>query len=341
MLLLCGLTSCGIPENRKQDKPLDANLLFAIVQDGKFGFINRTGELVIEPKFRADKFKRQMFSPVIGMAEFEELVGSPNWYGEPFSRSEFPIIPEYIFPRFSEGLAPVMVDDKTGFIDKTGKLVIEAKFESALSFSEGLATVVVGGKAGFINKSGQMVIEPQFPQAFSFNEGLARVLVDLEWCYINKAGNIVITQPITSPAPPPKFSEGLSPVKIGDKIGFMDTKGKTVIEPQFESACFFSEGLAAVEVDNKWGYIDKSGRMVIQPKFDEACEFSDGFAVAYLSDEYSMDDQGGYINKKGKMVIKPQFNGAGYFRDGLARVRVGDKWGYIDKTGKYIWEPTE
>jgi len=47
---------------------------------------------------------------------------------------------------------------KTGFIDKTGKFVIEPKFDNAGPFSEGLAraTITEGGeeKSGFIDHSG-------------------------------------------------------------------------------------------------------------------------------------------------------------------------------------------
>jgi len=49
-------------------------------------------------------------------------------------------------------------------------------------------------------------------------------------------------------------------------------------------------------------------------------------------------------------VINPQFDDVdtyhaddyvGVFRGGLAPVQLGDAWGYIDKTGKYVWNPTE
>ena len=42
------------------------------------------------------------------------------------------------------------------------------------------------------------------------------------------------------------FSEGLVMVRVGGKDGYMDTTGKMIIEPQFESAGSFSEGLASV-----------------------------------------------------------------------------------------------
>jgi hypothetical protein len=41
-----------------------------------------------------------------------------------------------------------------GFIDKTGALVIPPQFESTMRFKEGLAPVVIDDKCGFINKNG-------------------------------------------------------------------------------------------------------------------------------------------------------------------------------------------
>ena len=52
---------------------------------------------------------------------------------------------------FSEGLAAVFDRHKGwGFIDKTGAVVIQPRFEGSLGFRDGLAPVVLAGKWGFI-----------------------------------------------------------------------------------------------------------------------------------------------------------------------------------------------
>jgi hypothetical protein len=38
-------------------------------------------------------------------------------------------------------------------------------------------------------------------------------------------------------------------------------------------------------------------------------------------------------------VINPQFDQGGNFQAGLAPVWVGNREGYIDKHGKYVWNP--
>lgn len=126
----------------------------------------------------------------------------------------------------------------------------------------------------------------------------------------------------------------------GGKAGFIDKTGKIVIPPQYDYVDAFSEGLAAVQVGKKYGYIDKTGQMVIPPQYDGADEFSEGLAAVEGEGVLGLDGWG-FIDKTGKIVIPLDFNDhPDGFSEGLAAVEVGEKTGYIDKTGKYIWEPT-
>src|SRR5215207_2880122 len=109
----------------------------------------------------------------------------------------------YTIDLFSEGLAVVAkrvpnTRGRWGYVDQTGKLLIEARFNCAKTFSEGLAAVVVSenentaGNVGYIDRTGRMVIQPQFDLGgavtdFPFSEGLAAVpIVYGKWGYIDK-----------------------------------------------------------------------------------------------------------------------------------------------------------
>lgn len=78
---------------------------------------------------------------------------------------------------------PVWHRGKQGYIDKTGKFVINPQFDGAGDFSEGLARVCIGGsyppccggKWGYIDRTGKILINPQFDYAEDFSEGLAVV----------------------------------------------------------------------------------------------------------------------------------------------------------------------
>ena len=57
----------------------------------------------------------------------------------------------------SESLAKVKLNNKWGFIDKTGKPVIRFEYEQAVSFQNGKARVQKNGKWFWIDKSGKCV----------------------------------------------------------------------------------------------------------------------------------------------------------------------------------------
>lgn len=58
---------------------------------------------------------------------------------------------------FSEGLARVRLNNKYGFIDKQGKVIIPIKYDYVDTFSEGLARVELNEKYGFIDKQCNIV----------------------------------------------------------------------------------------------------------------------------------------------------------------------------------------
>src|SRR5947209_2663389 len=81
----------------------------------------------------------------------------------------------------------VVVNDRWGFIDKGGKMVIPTQFDRAGSFSEGLAEVRLG-RWGYVDSSGKIVINPQFDRASAFNDGLAPVEFGGRYGYVDTAG---------------------------------------------------------------------------------------------------------------------------------------------------------
>ena len=298
--------------------------LASFERDGRWGYIDSSGTVVIQPVFPwAEEFHE-------GLAHVQvtgSTLGIDGMWGYIDTGGRVVIAPA--FPKqigdsegaesaFHEGLAIVEVRDdrippRKGFIDRTGKLVIPARFTYAYPFSDGLAAVTEAqdGESGwgFIDKDGNWAIQPRFKWASSFQFGLASVKGKTDCGYVDKSGAQVITR--DAPRPPEDcasawgdFTDGLSRWRFGSRYGFIDRSGKTVIPPQFDLTFGFSEGLAAVQMGKKWGFIDTTGKMVIPPK-----EFSD---------------------------VKP-------FRNGLSRVVVQENGrgsvGYIEHTGRVVWTP--
>ena len=139
---------------------------------------------------------------------------------------------------FENNLLPVQLDDKWGYIDKSGELVIPYQWEKAGTFRNGIAYVYDDGQYGYIDRNG----------TFKVPMGL-------------KDSDLT---PIKAP------DSGL--------WGYADRDGKVVIPFEWEYAREFSEGLACVEKNGVCGFIDYSGALVIPRRFLWAGDFKDGYA---------------------------------------------------------------
>ena len=239
-------------------------------------------------------------------------------------------------------LCLVSLNDKYGFADGNGNIVIPLKYDDAKDFSEGLASVKLNGKWGYIDKSGNEVIPLKYNEADNFSEGLAAVkldgkrgILDRKCGFIDKNGNVVIPFKYDDAE---DFSEGIAIVKLDgkcgilgpSKCGFIDKSGNEVTPLKYDLAGDFSEGLARVKLNGKYGYIDKGGNEVIPFKYDSAGDFSEGLALVELNGKY------GFIDKSGKEVIPFKYDDALSFSDDLASVKLNDKYGFIDKSGKEV-----
>lgn len=306
--------------------------LIPVEIEGKWGYINEKGKLVINPQFKS----AYLFSDGLAL-----VASSDNKIGYIDKSGRYVINPVYrAGTNFSEGYA--FVTPVNGFptcIDKKGEIkFILKQAESVENFSEGLAVVCVNKKYGYVDKEGNIVISPQFDFADSFSEGLAVAgrykgidTYERSCGYIDKTGTFVISQQFEYAK---NFSGGLAAVTDGKKYGYINKKGVYEINPQFEMADSFCEDLACVLIGNLCGYIDKTGKIVINPQFEVAHSFQNGLAAVRSGAE-----NWGYINKQGKYEINPQFTLAGFFTKKFAPVLQHDKIGFIDKKGKYIINP--
>jgi hypothetical protein len=235
---------------------------------------------------------------------------------------------------FSEnGLACVhLVGGDYGYIDRKGKLVIPARYSSALPFSSnGLAGVRIGEKYGYIDSSGRTVIQPVYDEVTAFaSNGLARVKVGERYGFVDAQGRLLIPAKFEGAT---RFGEhGLAGVNSGGKRGFIDSSGQYRIAPRFDGAGFFSaEGLAMVKVGKLWGFVDTSGKLVIAPAYEACSSFSWGRAAVQIRGLW------GYIDASGRLVVEPSYDAAGDFdQAGRALVWSGPDQLLIDREGRTI-----
>ena len=334
----------------KSSGSVDSKYSFELipVKSGEnWGYIDTKGNYVINPQYKTAALFQQ------GLALVQD---SNENYGFIDKSGKYVIEPKYVSATsFSEGYA--FVTPFNGFItciDKNGKEMFVLKdIDKVYEFKDGFARVVKDFKEGFVDGTGKLVINPVYYGVGDFSESLAVIIIDenakenedqehpdplLKYGYIDKTGKIIINPQFEFAD---DFSEGLAVVRSGNKVGYIDKTGKFVINPQFESASSFREGRAVIKetiidkekYDVNAGFIDKKGKIIVNMQYDDAHDYKNGLAAINQNGKW------GFIDEKGTFVINPQFEEVSDFYIDFTSVKSGKKFGFIDKKGSYKINP--
>ena len=194
---------------------------------------------------------------------------------------------DWVDGQFGSGVTAVGKNEKIGYINSQGKLVIPIMYDSlydpndkynetsAYVASDNRITVLKNGKWGVIDTSNKTIVP--------FNNNYQRINA---------------------------FSEGRAAVQNrSNKWGIIDTTGKEVVKPQYDDIdghwggyYGFSEGLLGVSKNDKWGYITKTGVVAIPFIYDEIRPFSEQLAGVRKGNKW------GFINGANKTVIPFQYD---------------------------------
>jgi hypothetical protein len=259
-----------------------------------------------------------------------------------------------------------------GYIDPSGRTVLEHAWITAQPFAEGLAFVESAFKdkhrtRGYIDPTGRLAIPlpgDTVSMALPFSDGLALVANSgrgpIRYGYMDRAGQMRIDFRFSNAAP---FRDGLAAVKFSDGLGaydwgYLDTNGTVVIKPRFKDAGAFANGLAYVETikNGNWiipAVINRAGEVVVENPF--LFEWSHAlFGVPSLEQFHRrcrmvFDDMliprrdgtvNGYVDAANQLVIPgARFQTMGVFREGRAPISIGGRYGYIDISGSVVVEP--
>ena len=226
---------------------METDILFPVfVRQGrsrrkyKAGYMNRDGEIVVEPIYDA----AHPFSDGLAAVKVGEKWGAINNHGElviePFSGMYLAFAED----RSQFSLAKGGVE-RRGIVDRTGKIIVPAIYKHVSWYSSGLALIHHGDQYGFIDRHGNMVIPPFFEDARPFSEGLAAAKLNGKWGYINSSGALAVEYRFDSEsAMAGPFRQGLARVPISGRWGYINPLGDIVIPGQFDMGYEFSEGLA-------------------------------------------------------------------------------------------------
>jgi hypothetical protein len=272
----------------EQEQSLLNTSLFPFKRDDRYGFMDRTGAVVIDPQFDQLGF-------------------------------------------FYEGLATAVKDARYGYVDKLGSVVIPFRFESASDFEGGRAIVQENGLYGVIDRIGNYILKPIYSDIQGLSSGLFLVAKDSLYGYIDKDGALKIPFQYSDAFP---FTKGMAKVEVNGNQAFINEQGAYIIQPCKSNISFFNDSLLIFEENELFGLMRKNCSLVVPAIYDIIGELSSNRALV------SIDDQVGYIDGAGMVVIElkyqyfPNCTKRGTFRSNYAVVMKDGKFGAINEQGK-------
>lgn len=200
----------------------------------------------------------------------------------------------------TSSLIPVQKNEKWGFADDKGNIVIACEYEQVNPFKNGLAivcnnciTVHPYGKdvatsyrdckQGVINTQGKLIIPIEYGNIGDFNEkGIAKAYRDGKGYhngkvgYLDKKGKEIMPFIYTEEM---FFRVGdFSILSLGEKIGLLSKEGKIVIPVRYDEIkatnhYYYHRDIPAwaviqIRLANKWGFYNTLNDMLVEPQFD-------------------------------------------------------------------------
>ncbi|WP_123891913.1 WG repeat-containing protein [Psychrobacter sp. DAB_AL32B] len=189
---------------------------------------------------------------------------------------------------YSDGFMPVLKNDKVGYINAQGKLVVPTIYDNLIGpddkYNEVWANPVYQGKI-VVGKDG----------AYGVIDTSNKVILSFE-------NNYVMIDP---------FSNDRAPVyDFNTELwGLIDTNGKEFVAPQYDGLdghlgghYGFHEGLLGVIKDDKWGFVTKTGAVAVPLIYDEIRPFSEQLAGVRKGKSW------GFIDGANRTVIPFKFS---------------------------------
>ena len=249
-----------------------------------------------------------------------------------------------------------------GYLDRSGKIAIPAKYRFTTYFKEGMASVKAeNGKYGVINSRGETVLPFIYANTVVWDSNMFMVESGDKCAFVDASGNHVtnfsFNLPYTSRLP-----EGLYLGVIGEeksrfslsleglKSGLLDSKGKWVLPPVYDAIYGTKSELIGVAKDRKVGFVDTQGNVVIDYQYEMwtphdpvLYRFADGLAAVVLPEQKEGDYAFGVIDTQGKLLFELPGKPYWYYSEGFIAVRRTEDGasGLVDMMGTWYPLPPE
>lgn len=330
-----------------------------LVQEGKYGVIDKTGKIVVQPIYTGMQIPNPSKPVFICIGEYNKE--TKEYETKAFNDKEQQLFEEYDrieaisietnieTTPYEKSTLIYRKDGKYGLIDLEGKKITEPLYEeiTSIDYKEGTFAVKLGEKLGVINLKGKEIIKPEYETITSdnyYNEKTKNKTTGFivskktekgyRYGYINYRGKVILK---------PEYTELERVIEIANEkelyfIAFKEgqaglLKGKKVIlNYEYQDIQYSSlNDVFVVQRNSKQGVVSRKGETIVNTEYDTIT-----FGGMYISAKkgnnvYLFDLRGASIDSK-DITSKTATANPNYF----ITVDQNDIYSVIDTTGKVL-----
>jgi hypothetical protein len=347
------LTCTEIISPQYEDAQAFSEELAAVQKDGKWGYLDPQGQVVIDFQFDiANPFSEGR--AIVGHQDGDILTlglidhsgqytpftgpGGAGLYSIPLA--QFDLTPHRLFYNGCT-LLPTQGGGWALYRTDGTPLATPAGFVPTYTLTEGRVAGYTPGRqapASYLNAQGQTALALTRVEAFGDP-------IQTEWGPLRSHRWVVEVYPYNQGLAPAcqqtsQATAQLAGYQTSYAYGFLDRSGNWAIQPQYDNffvrnaassyEVFGETGLAMVQKGELWGAVDKSGRVVIPFQYQELWPYTEGLALFKSGGYY------GYLDENAQVVIPARYQLATGFSNGCAVVYDGSRVSLIDRTGAGI-----
>jgi hypothetical protein len=293
------------------------NYYFSFAKNEKESFlINRHGQVV---KIFPSKIRGKCEDGVCFLADYDiKKIALCDTFGNAITPFMFDKVGD--FKKNELASFADLTQNKLGFINRKGEIVVPAKYEIERYIShypsEDFIVVKKQNKLGFVDYKGATAIEFKFDKATDFDKGYSVVSMNNKFGLINKKGSFIIEAVYDSLEYDSdnllcKIVQGKSYNKR--KIGVFSIKtNKIIIEAKFDEIDFienkYIRGKYIISTDppviNRFGLYNMEGGEILPPIYNSISIIKDLIRVVYRYEGSIQDKQISYLNTKGAWIYQ-------------------------------------
>lgn len=297
--------------------------LAAVSKSGKWGYIDLTGKIVISPVFKSAWAFHEGFARVEPFDQPDQFI---DYRGRQIQAGNWSAADD-----FSNGRARVQVGNVFGYIDTTGKMIIQPIYTRGWNFSNGLVVIEFQEKLGAIDLNGNDILPAEFDKIKKAANDSILLCKKNDTAFVYAYTGVKLLE---IPNAEIIDSDGdIMAVRENNIMYLLDLRNLASRSSTYPNILYLGLNMWAGKTDRGYMLLDSKGDPLSPNAYDQINRFSEGFAA------YSKNQLWGYLDKEGNEITGDVFGLAWDYREGYARAAFKEGIAFIDKKQTLAFYP--